>query len=325
MKTLKTLAFFVICFAVFSGCDSRSVGGDNNNVNNNQQEEYLTRGQAITDIVSMVMPEALDQNIACQSPYPDVENNSDLCRSISLLERRDGGSLADPSGLFRPEDNVNHAETWKLIVKIFGFLPFPSTPCAPDVEEGAWFHQYFSTLCDKNLVMLNQDGLSEPSNSTTLEEWDEQKSLLRDYMLGTVTRLDAIEVLQTVILQDRLDYSASCTGSFLDVLDNSPACYLSNSMLDEGVLDPEQQYFRPGDYAIWDEIVKIYLTAAGIDQASECTGCMASPEIWSCNWMDKLCEIGLNFGFIVSLEQLNRNGLARFSSNLAIYVNEHPL
>jgi len=69
----------------------------------------------------------------------------------------------------------------------------------------------------------------------------------------------------------------------------------------------------------WDQTVEILLTTAGIEPVSECTGCKASVENWSCRWMDKLCEIDLDFGYIISGEYLNRKALTDFTWHLAMY------
>ncbi len=132
--------------------------------------------------------------------------------------------------------------------------------------------------------------------------------------------MDSLEQIQSTILEAQLRTSEACTSNFSDVSGNSFECYLSNSMLDEGLLDSSQENLRPENHITWDENVKLMLDAAGIQPASQCTGCMSNPQVWSCGYMDKLCELNLNLSFIVSGEEMVRFGFLRFTWLLTTHL-----
>ena len=313
---MKKTTFFAVIFVAttlsFFGCD-RSVGA-------NSEKGSLTRRQLVVDLVSMVKPEALDETVACTSMHEDVEDNSDLCRALDLLYKRGEGLRAFSDGQFKPEEYVPHAEMWVNTVQILGFASFPRPLCATDVSGEEWYSWSLGPLCAKGLYEWAPDGNSQPSEITSREEWETQKELLRSYLEQNTTRLDLIEHIQAIIYMDTFTIN-SCTSSYEDVEENSLACYLTEAMLNEGLLDHSQANFRINETLVWDEAVKFSLMASGIDPVDQCTGCMSSPEHWGCNWMDKLCEIELDFGFIVSGENITRYGLTRFMWALATYNN----
>lgn len=298
--------FAAIVSVLFISACGRPAGTDQ------PDPEYVTRGQMLTDLVGdIAVIFEINDDEPCTAGYTDVPDNTPLCRTVNLLDSL-GFELSYPDGLWHPEDPVNNAQMWKLTTLILGFGHFSANDCAPDIMQGMWYSPYAGTLCQRGLIHLDEEGNANPGQTVSLEAWETQKSILRTWRDQETTRFDAAEKLVTLVLQeDYIQYP--CTSTYSDVPADSLTCYLTNVLLDEGLLDSSNSEFRPDDFIIWDELLKLEFDAVG-EPASSCENgrcCTVSSENWACGYFEDLCQRGLLDGYIVQGERIMRGGLLR--------------
>ena len=295
LHVVAGIAALGFMFAAVSGCD-RAVGGcpnENSNLNNNAtQPELLTPQIAYVQTVNELMGFQLDLGTPCSPPYPDVEADSPLCRAIRILEDYFNVSVGHADGHFGSNEHVLQAEMWKVVALFVGFLSFP-TGCelVPDIPSDTWYAFYAGSHCTKALMILQSDGLAHPADNATLYTWYNFIAGVKEYLNAPATRGDGVEAIASLMLKT---YALTpCTSSYGDVADDSLICGASNTLLDEGLLDPSQHNLRQNDPIMWPELIMLLVQVVGLP-AGACTGCSGTPcDEWSAGWADAACEAGV--------------------------------
>jgi len=106
------------------------------------------------------------------SGFPDVKT---ISYSAAVKSVYDAGLMKGyPDGTFRPDLNINRAETAKILALAFDKMPTASTYMAKgfsDVAANDWFYSYVLVLNQVGSIKGYNDGTYKPANSVTRAEF----------------------------------------------------------------------------------------------------------------------------------------------------------
>lgn len=277
-----------------AGADT-NLGEDVNSGEDADEIRYLTRRELFTSLVYDVMgfPKA-----DCNTEYVDVPKNDELCHALELMEKRVGGSVVFSGDEFRPEDQVNHAEMWKIEAQSLGF-PVYRSECAEayaELSDKTWFGSY-AAVCDKQIPMYASDVQPSPANAVTFDEWGIISEHLKSYFEWTVQRIDLAEIMTTVIDNYPIPDNLGCISKFDDIADHTKNCHMANRVLEMGYMTPLEDetggvHFYPTLPLTYGEAAMYLLTPLHVEK-NQPTGCSGvDPNNFFSYEIDSMCEAG---------------------------------
>jgi len=320
MRHQITLATTLVCLLLFSGC-SRSVGQVNDN---NNQPQNLTIRILMKESVRDIAGYNLNPGIPCVPFYPDddgkIEEDQELCWAFDILEQ-----LGLVDALIGPGDvdrEVNSAEAWKTIRTISGLVPFVRDGAAPDIDVSQWFASSFGSLYERELITLDQDGMAHPSYSMPLEEWEDMKGEVIEYLDQDLDKGGWYENFAAHFNSHPFNPEWYCLGWFGDVPEDTPLCHATYMLMDMGYINPEDANIGVNEIVPWQEAIKPATDESRISTwYSGCSGLPESQE--SVEYVDALCNVNMtpedfNYDGTPTLKQINK-----FHLDMRIYYNEH--
>jgi hypothetical protein len=277
----------------------------NQNWNNNNSQGNLTRRIMAETLVGGVIRYDLDSpaNPCDTALFPDVDDspgNIRLCRAITFLYRRFIILQGMPDGLFHPDDEVEWSETWKFTVLAMGYMAFPANPWW-NVDPSAWYSPYIGSIGNHGFAYtypVEPNGFEvRPGAIVKMEEWNVVLGRIDNFHNRAAYRIMTLEVLLMTLSYVPYDPSGMCMPDFEDIYGDDLRCEITQAGVDQGLIDPDQYYFRVYDYVSWPELFVMTRRALSIPEApgSDCfTGCTDDEDDgWWCPSANALCEAGL--------------------------------
>ncbi|GEM_PF-5096697 len=152
---------------------SNTAGSDSYTINNAFGISYGAVSTVKTPVVTQTtttVPKTTTTSVA--SGFPDVKT---ISYSAAVKSVYDAGLMKGyPDGTFRPDLNINRAETAKILALAFDKMPTASTYMAKgfsDVAANDWFYSYVLVLNQVGSIKGYNDGTYKPANSVTRAEF----------------------------------------------------------------------------------------------------------------------------------------------------------
>lgn len=303
MKKTATTIITLAIILCLTGCGARSVGdgpgNDNsnnnsntnqNNSNQNNNHDFLTRATMYHNVANEVMWHMGNEGPGCPTIYEDIDPVEDeyLCWDLVFLHDLDVDTSSEEPNKFLPDQIVTRHEMWQAVTRMIGFMAYEAQCSFMIAEE---HRPFLGALCDKGLLAEY-----EPDELVTLEEWSETLGHLRQYMQAPAKHARTLEVLIQLFVGTPTIYQNECVSQFLDVMDNTFACTVSNRAIELGlIVGYPNGTFQPDTDINWGEVLKLFIYFTPIDE--EETGCYeeecSAGEYWYCQYVDPFCERGL--------------------------------
>lgn len=132
-------------WSIFSGFDNYEF-----------KPSQLTNRAEFVKIISVIMDKFTDKLPSpVTRPYEDFSDVNESSWYYKYVRQAFENSLIDgfPDGTFKPEKNINLAETSKIVCILFGFSPLNNEPLPfSDIDAGDWFYDYIKALYDRGII-----------------------------------------------------------------------------------------------------------------------------------------------------------------------------
>lgn len=148
-----------------------------------------------------------EEEIAC-GDFPDVDSanfTEEQCEAIDWVQSEGVFTGSDVTGELSPDDEINRAETTKVLVEAFSFEPSTADSTYDDVVSGAWYTPYIMAATEAGIVEGYDDGTFKPEST-----------------------VNKVEMLKIILETAEIDLSAVDTnrGLFTDIpIDESTEWY----------------------------------------------------------------------------------------------------
>lgn len=181
--------------------------------------------------------------------FPDVDSadfSTDECVAIAWVQGEGIFTGNDETGELKPKEEINRAETTKVLIEAFGFDPVAYDSTYSDVVNDAWYTPYIMAATEHSIVEGYEDGTFKPEST-----------------------VNKVEMLKIILETAGVDLSSVDTSEelFSDVaVDESTEWYRKYAYYAylNGLIDVDGDEFKPAEGMLREDVI-IVLYRLGIE------------------------------------------------------------
>jgi len=182
-----------------------------------------------------------DSDIAC-GDFPDVNSedfSTEECAAISWVQDEGIFTGNDETGELKPADDINRAETTKVLIEAFGFDSVTDASTYSDVSDNAWYTPYIMAATANGIVEGYADGSFKPESTVNKVE------MLKIILETAGVDLSGVDTSEQLFSDIAVDESTDWYRKY---------AYYAYNM---GLIDIEGDEFNPAEGMLREDVILV--------------------------------------------------------------------